>query len=673
MQMEISESDSSLLKFSPPNTKHTTMVSAGQLLGPPTQNTAISVDFIIPQTKKETDNLLMMGLTENCSPTFLSTGNPCLDFFYHVVPGTSSDDLIQRLELAWAHDPLTTLKLICNLRGVRGTGKSDKQGFYTSSLWLHKSHPKTLALNLKALVHFGYFKDLPEILYRLLHGSEVRKLAKQAWKENKRAKRRSPYFKRKRDEAQEEEILEGLEKIFVSEEEENLEMKTVEKISKEQARALRKEREISKAKIALDRYNNDPHYRFLFDCVCDVFAELLKSDLEFMSRGEDFKISLAAKWCPTVDSAYDKSLLICEGIARRVFPKESEKEYEGIEEAHYAYRVRDRLRKQVLVPLHKILELPEVFMSAKQWDSLPYNRVASVAMKTYKGLFEKHDKERFEEYLEKVKSGKATIAAGALLPHEIIKSLDEDGGQVAELQWERMVSDVAKKGKLTNCIAVCDVSGSMNGTPMEVCVALGLLVSELSEEPWKGKLFTFSQDPQLHLIKGDTLLAKTEFIRKMDWGMNTDLQKVFDQILEVAVEAKLTEEQLIKRVFVFSDMEFDSARLNTECIDLEPEEEMKRGWETEEETKRGWETDYEVIQRKFREKGYNKAPEVVFWNLRDSRSTPVVANQTGVALVSGFAKNLLTLFLEEGGIVNPEDVMRLAIAGEEYKKLVVYD
>nr|POE71098.1 uncharacterized protein CFP56_27103 [Quercus suber] len=306
-------------------------------------------------------------------------------------------------------------------------------------------------------------------------------------------------------------------------------------------------------------------------------------------------------------------------------------------------------------------------MSAKQWNSLPYNRVASVAMKTYKGLFEKHDKERFEEYLEKVKSGKAKIAAGALLPHQIIKSLYEDGGLVAELQWERMVSDVAKKGKLTNCIAVCDVSGSMNGTPMEVSVALGLLVSELSEEPWKGKLFTCSQDPQLHLIKGGTLLAKTEFITEMDWGMNTDSQKVFDQILEVAVEAKLTEEQLIKRVFVFSDMEFDDATgqrrniwVGFDTEDSDPEEEMKKGWET----------DYGVIQRKFREKGYNKVPEIVFWNLRDSMSTPVVANQTGVALVSGFAKNLLTLFLEEGEIVNPEEVMRLAIAGGEYKVLL---
>lgn len=129
-------------------------------------------------------------------------------------------------------------------------------------------------------------------------------------------------------------------------------LEKVEKISKEEARALRKEREISKAKIALDRYNNDPDYRFHFDCVCDVFAELLKPDLEFMSRGEVFQISLAAKWCPAVDSSYDKSLLLCEGIARRVFPRECDKEYEGIGEAHYAYRVRDRLRKQVLVPLH---------------------------------------------------------------------------------------------------------------------------------------------------------------------------------------------------------------------------------------------------------------------------------------------------------------------------------
>ena len=84
------------------------------------------------------------------------------------------------------------------------------------------------------------------------------------------------------------------------------------------------------------------------------------------------------------------------------------------------------MRKQVLVPLRKALELPEVFMCSNQWGSLPYNRVASVAMKSYKSLFSNHDTERFGEYLEKVQTGKAKIAAGALLPHEIIASLNEE-------------------------------------------------------------------------------------------------------------------------------------------------------------------------------------------------------------------------------------------------------
>ncbi|XWS39114.1 hypothetical protein CRYUN_Cryun18bG0022400 [Craigia yunnanensis] len=685
--------------------------SIPQLLGPPAISTGepplnpsftTTTDPTVESLTTQAGDLKLTGepprgRTENFSPTFLSSGNPCLDFFFHVVPDTPSDQLIQRLELAWAHNSLTALKLICNLRGVRGTGKSDKEGFYTAAIWLFSKHPKTLALNLKAIAEFGYFKDFPEILYRILEGPESRKIQKKEWKDRKRGGKRFSMkiqnprkFKKENDgkvEASDKEIdgvLENMEEI-------------VSGIDKEKARILRKEREKAKAKRALDKYNSDSNYRFLFDCIAELFSEYLKSDIKNLNGGKLFDISLGSKWCPSIDSSYDKATLICEGIARRVFPRESEKEYEGLEEEHYVYRVRDRLRKQVLVPLHKVLELPEVYMSANAWNSLPYNRVASVAMKNYKELFAKHDNERFQEYLEKVKTGKAKIAAGALLPHEIIGSLkDKDGGEVAELQWSRMVGDLAKKGKLTNCIAVCDVSLSMEGIPMEVSVALGLLVSELSEEPWKGKVITFSANPELHLIQGDTLKAKTEFVRNMEWGRNTNFQKVFDQILSVAVEGKLSEDQLIKRIFVFSDMEFDEANPSNDkypeqmysAINYDDEEngekweeylkksqERQKDWEKNRKAilQKEWETDYEVIQRKYRESGYNRVPEIVFWNLRNSSSTPVVATQNGVAMVSGFSKNLLTLFLEEGGIVNPEQVMELAIAGEEYKKLAVYD
>lgn len=123
----------------------------------------------------------LMGLTENNSPTFLTSGNPCLDFFFHVVPDTPPKYLNQQLPLAWSNDALTTLKLICNLRGVRGTGKCDKEGFYTAALWLFNHHPKTLAYNVASVAAFGYFKDLPEILYRLLEGQDIRKTQKRNW------------------------------------------------------------------------------------------------------------------------------------------------------------------------------------------------------------------------------------------------------------------------------------------------------------------------------------------------------------------------------------------------------------------------------------------------------------------------------------------------------------
>lgn len=425
-------------------------------------------------------------------------------------------------------------------------------------------------------------------------------------------------------------------------------------MEKAKARDLRKEKKISMAKKVIERYSRDPDFRFLYERVSDLFAACLKSDMEFLKSNETRKIGLAAKWCPSIDSSFDKSTLLCESISKKIFSRENYPEYEGIDEEHYAYRVRDRLRKDVLVPLRKILELPEVYIGANKWDSIPYNRVASIAMKFYKEKFLKHDKDRFSKYLEDVKAGKSTIASGALLPHEIIAELnkadDEQVEQVAELQWQRMVNDLLQKGKLRNCMAVSDVSGSMHGTPMEVSVALGVLVSDLSEKPWKGKLITFSESPKLKLVEGENLKEKTQFVRDMEWGGNTDFQKVFDLILKVAVEGNLKPEQMIKRLFVFSDMEFDQASMSP------------------------WETDYDVIVKKFTEKGYGDViPQIVFWNLRHSRATPVPATQKGVALVSGFSKNLLKMFLDEDGDINPVAVMEAAISGEEYQKLVVLD
>ncbi|EES01714.1 hypothetical protein SORBI_3003G347400 [Sorghum bicolor] len=552
---------------------------------------------------------------------YASSGDPCVDFFFQVVPGVTSDaDLAVLLDAAWSHDARTALKLVCHLRGVRGLGKSDRDGFYAAALWMHERHPLTLAANLANFAKFGCLKDLPEILYLVLHGPRD-----EDQDQRKGDDRRHP-VKRRRG------------------------------VSEAQAAKEKLNKEAQLAQAALARYASDEAFRHLYDRVADTFAELLKSDVEHLRVGDTTKIGLAAKWCPSLRSSYDRATLLCEAIARRIFPRESRQDYLNISDKHYSYRVRDRLRREVLVPLRKALELPEVYMSAGKLDDLPYERVASVAMQRYKEAFQKRDKPRVAGFFDEVRTGHARMAAGAVLPHELIAAaLKGEHDEAKELQWRSMVYALATEGRLDNCIAVC---GLMTGTAatdpaVSAAIALGLLISELSQEPWKGRVITFDETHQLHKLHGANLKEKLQPVvatlgtRKK--GAN--LQGVFSKILGAAVAGGLRSDMMVKRVFVLSDMDFD-------------------GWAG---SAAAWETEYQGISSRFTDAGFT-APEVVFWNVGTSKaSMPVVAAQKGAALVSGYSKNLVRLFLEADGNLTPAAVMADAISGSEYDALEVFD
>ncbi|KAG2661129.1 hypothetical protein PVAP13_1KG482300 [Panicum virgatum] len=108
---------------------------------------------------------------------------------------------------------------------------------------------------------------------------------------------------------------------------------------------------------------------------------------------------------------------------------------------------------------------------------------------------------------------------------------------------------------------------------------------------------------------------------------------------------------MVKRVFVLSDMDFD-------------------GWTGAASV---WKTEYQGICDKSAAEGF-AVPQVVFWNVGTSKaSMPVVAEQEGAALVSGYSKNLVRLFLEAGGELTPAAVVADAISGPEYGALEVFD
>ena len=82
--------------------------------------------------------------------------------------------------------------------------------------------------------------------------------------------------------------------------------------------------------------------------------------------------------------------------------------------------------------------------------------------------------------------------------------------EVAELQWRSMVSALAAEGRLDNCTAVCGLTDPATDPATSAAIALGLLISELSQEPWKGRVITFNETHQLHKLHGANLKVKLQ-------------------------------------------------------------------------------------------------------------------------------------------------------------------
>jgi len=246
-------------------------------------------------------------------------------------------------------------------------------------------------------------------------------------------------------------------------------------------------------------------------------------------------------------------------------------------------------------------------------------------MKKQSKAFKKHLPEKFTSYLSAVMAGKAKMNTKGVQPHELVRHYLERGipDAAIDAQWKAMVDRLAAAGTFKDAVAISDVSGSMHGVPMEVAIALGLMVSELTAAPFKGRLITFSETPSWHTVAGSTLAEKVSSIRLAHWGMSTNFIAVFEMLLQDAKTYRLTPAQMIKKVFVFTDMQFNSA------------------------SNASYATAFEVIKAKYAAAGYT-LPQIVFWNLRDTRvSFPVQKDAPGVAMMSGFSGEMLKLFIDD--------------------------
>ncbi|XP_010693868.2 uncharacterized protein LOC104906765 [Beta vulgaris subsp. vulgaris] len=538
--------------------------------------------------------------------------NPCAQLFFTINPETPPENLVKQLKQSWEYDPLTTLKLICYLRTLREERDSYNEGFYVAAFWLHKNHPLTLACNVRELASFGSLRDFSEILCRIVNERES----------TESCKRSSP------------------------------------------PSSLKGEREHDKmetARRAVCKYVQDPAYRFLHERVSDLFADLLRSDLETLKSGNDEILSFAARDCPSIDSSYDRHTLLCESIAKKVFPRESGRDYEGIEDVHYVYRVRNRLRKEILGPLRMALDIEK---QGRRGGDKQFQDCTLIFMKkAYQKMLKMKDTGSKLKYYKIIQAMilKANGQSFLSTPLSIIASLKEENIGQKELEWQNMVQAFSTRGKLSNSLAVCDISDEMEERTRNVSISMGLLISELSSSSWKGTVYGFQESPKLYKIEGDDLPSKFNFIKQLKCTKRVNIETILNQVLQVGVKQKLNKEKMVQRVFVFTNKDFRKA--------------VNNSW--------GW--NYRAVWENYQKFGYDQVPEVVFWNIKGFNVSPPTiraAFYNRLLTINGFSKSLFAYFLDKGAVwrsediksvTTAEDVMRITLSGKEYQNLAVLD
>ena len=313
------------------------------------------------------------------------------------------------------------------------------------------------------------------------------------------------------------------------------------------------------------------------------------------------------------------------------------------------FRTTPKQYRKMLVDLTNVVESK---MCAGDWESIDYSKLPSLASSRYQKTFNRNDKERYNEYKQSLLDGTAKVNAGAVYPYDIIKSMNQGGDDIVNnKQWESLPNWM--EGSVERILPVVDVSGSMGvevgGNPnlscMDVAISLGIYISERNEGNFKDAFITFSNNPQLQYLTG-SLRDRLQQLRRADWGMSTDLEAVFNLILNQAKINNVPEDNMPTKILILSDMQFNQA------------------------TRRDEFSAQSMIEAMYEEMGYTK-PDIIYWNLNAKGGNfPVEFDKNGTALVSGFSPSILKSILG-GKDMTPESILMDTVNDERYSVVTV--
>ena len=380
-------------------------------------------------------------------------------------------------------------------------------------------------------------------------------------------------------------------------------------------------------------------------------------------------ISLVGKWVPREKSQFG---WLYTALATDYFSdilataKTAEQQRKAILKCKTEYR-------KVLSSLNRAIDTLQVKQCSKEWSEIEFNNVTSISLSKQKKAFlniKKNGEVRcpdssdritcavnFNAHIQKAVKGEVEMKGKRVGMADFTKQavdLLRNGTQAEKdllnSQWR---DNSSQNGALGKMIAMVDVSGSMNGDPMEVAIALGIRIAEKS---LLGKrVMTFSSKPTwVNLEAYPDFISQVEVVKSAEWGMNTNFRAALNLILDAIVANKMASEDVQDMVLVIlSDMQMDAGdNCNRQVL-------------------------YDTMKTKYEEAGIRvngvpyKPPHILFWNLRSTSGFPTLANQPNTSMMSGFSPTLLNLFCEQGmealQSCTPWSLLLKSLENERYK------
>ena len=187
--------------------------------------------------------------------------------------------------------------------------------------------------------------------------------------------------------------------------------------------------------------------------------------------------------------------------------------------------------------------------------------------------------------------------------------------------------------------------GNSNVRALDVANALAIYFAERAQGPYANKYITFSSRPQfVDFSNCSSLRDKISHALKHDEISNTDIEKVFNLILDTAIKNNCSQDEIPNNILILSDMEFDQGTSHRCDKSL-----------------------FQTIAERYENAEY-KLPRLVFWNLNSRTGTiPVIQNDLGVALISGFSTNLVKMVLD--GETDPYKCLVKILESDRYKSV----